>query len=205
MSAMPPVAPPGPRSLVDRVKSILLQPRSEWVVIEAEPASVGSLYRYVLVLAAIPAICGAIGLSMLGIFNPGVFWTVRYAIASYVGALISVYVLALIIDALAPTFGGHKGHIPALKVAVYSATAAWVAGIFSVIPLLGILALVGAVYSLYLLYLGLPVLMKAPQEKAAGYTIVTIIAAIVVWVVIGTIVGRLTGMGALYSGYGGYR
>jgi hypothetical protein len=207
MSAMPPLVPTaGPRSLVDRVKSILLQPRSEWPIIEAEPASIGSLYRYVLILAAIPAICGAVGLSMLGggVFNFGVAWAVRFAVAGYVGALISVYVLALIIDALAPTFGGQKGHISALKVAVYSATAAWVAGIFSLIPLLGILGLVGAIYSLYLLYLGLPILMKSPQDKAAGYTIVTIIAAIVVWVVIGTIVRRLTGLGGGYGSYGGY-
>ena len=79
MSAMPPLAPTaGPRSLIDRVKSILLQPRSEWPVIEAEPASVGSLYRYVLILAAIPAICGAVGMSMLGggVFNFGAAWVV---------------------------------------------------------------------------------------------------------------------------------
>jgi Yip1 domain len=206
MSATPPPAPPaGPRSLVDRVKSILLQPRSEWRVIDAEPATVGSIYRYVLILAAIPAICRAIRLSTVGYFHFTGFWTVRLAITSYVGALIAVYVLALIIDALAPTFGGHKGQIPALKVAAYSATAAWMSGIFILIPLLGILALVGALYSLYLLYLGLPVLMKAPEDRALGYTVVTIIAAIVVFGVIGVIVGRLTGMGAMYSDYGGYQ
>jgi hypothetical protein len=205
MSAAPPLAPTaGPHSLVDRVKSLLLQPRSEWVVIDAEPATVGSIYRYVLILAAIPAVCRAIGLSMVGYFHFSTFWTVRLAIVSYVGALIAVYVLALIIDALAPTFGGQKGQIPALKVAAYSATAAWVAGIFSLIPSLGILALVGALYSLYLLYLGLPVLMKSPQDRAVGYTAVTIIAAIVVFAVVGAIVGRLAGMGAMYSGYGRY-
>ena len=206
MSAMPPLAPTaGPRSLVDRVKSILLQPRSEWVVIDAEPATIGSIYRYVLILAAIPAICRAIRLSTVGFLHFSPFWTARFAISSYVGALIAVYVLALIIDALAPTFGGHKGQIPALKVAAYSATAAWVSGFFTLIPLLGILALAGALYSLYLLYLGLPVLMKAPADRALGYTVVTIIAAIVVVAVVGMIVGRLTGMGAMYSGYGGYQ
>jgi hypothetical protein len=175
------------------------------VVIEAESATVGSIYRYVLILAAIPAICRAIGLSRVGYFHFSAFWTVRLAIASYVGALIAVYVLALIIDALAPTFGGHKGQIPALKVAAYSATAAWVSGIFSLLPVLGILALAGALYSLYLLYVGLPVVMKAPQDRAVGYTAVTIVAAIIVFVVIGTVVGQLTGMGAMYSGYGRYQ
>ena len=41
--------------------------------------------------------------------------------------------------------------------------------------MLGILG----VYSLYLLYLGLPVLMKSPKEKALGYTLVVVLAAIV--------------------------
>jgi hypothetical protein len=45
-------------------------------------------------------------------------------------------------------------------------------------------------YSLYLLYLGLPVLMKSPREKAMAYTAVVILAAIVLFMVIGVIAGR---------------
>jgi hypothetical protein len=203
MSGVPPVAPiSGSRPLVVRVRSILVEPRSEWGVIEAEPATVGSIYRYVLILAAIPAICQAIKFSMMGDFQSTPMFAMQLAISSYVGALIAVYVLALIISALAPTFGGQKGQIPALKVAAYSATAAWVSGIFLLIPLVGILALAGAIYSLYLLYLGLPVLMKAPPDRSVVYTVVTVIAAIVVFMVIGTITGRLIGIGPVYSGYG---
>jgi Yip1 domain len=206
MSGVPPVAPiAGPRPLVVRVRSILVEPRSEWGVIDAEPATVGSIYRYVLILAAIPAICRAIKLSMVGVFQITPFLATQLAITSYAGALIAVYVLALIISALAPTFGGQKGQIPALKVAAYSATAAWVSGIFLLIPLLGIVALAGALYSLYLLYLGLPVLMKSPPDRSVAYTVVTVIAAIVVFMVIGAIVGRFSGIGAGFSGYGGYR
>lgn len=206
MSGVPPVVPiAGPRPLVVRVRSILVEPRSEWAVIEAEPATIGSIYRYVLILAAIPAVCRAIRLSMVGYFQLDPLQATLLAITSYIGALIGVYALALIIDALAPTFGGQKGQIPALKVAAYSATAAWVSGIFLVIPLLGILALVGALYSLYLLYLGLPVLKKTPPDRSVGYTVATVIAAIVVFTVIGAIVGRLSGIGAVFSGYGGYQ
>ncbi len=206
MSGVPPVAPTaGPRPLVARVRSILVEPRAEWAVIDAEPATIGSIYRYVLILAAIPAICRAIRWSMVGYFQLTPLGATQFAITSYIGALIAVFALALIIDALAPTFGGQKGQIPALKVAAYSATAAWVSGIFLVIPLLGILALVGALYSLYLLYLGLPVLMKAPPDRSVAYTVVTVIAAIVVFTVIGAIVGRLSGIGPMFSGYGAYQ
>lgn len=183
-------------SLVDRAKAILLSPRKEWPIIEAEPATVGSLYTgYIIPLAAIPAIAGFIGLSLVGVHAFGVSVKVPIgtgitnAVIRYVLSLAAVYVLALIIDALAPTFGGTKSTIQALKVAAYASTASWLAGIFVIIPVLSIFGLLG-LYSLYLLYLGLPVLMKAPQEKAAGYTVVVIVCAIVLFIIVGVISRR---------------
>jgi hypothetical protein len=108
------------------------------------------------------------------------------AITTYIMSLITVYVLALIIDALAPTFQGTKNQMQALKVAVYSSTAAWLAGVFILIPALGFLQILG-LYSLYLLYLGLPRLMKTPEDKALVYTAIVIVAAFVIFAVIGAV------------------
>jgi len=186
-------------NLVARVKAILLTPRTEWPVIDGEAATVGSLYTgYIIPLAAIPAVASFIGLSLVGMHVLGVNIQVpvaagiKGAIARYVLSLVATYVLALIIDALAPTFGGTKNSIGALKVAAYSSTAAWVAGIFSLLPSLSILGLLG-LYSLYLLYLGLPAVMKAPQEKAMGYTVVVILCAIVLFVLVGWLAGMVMG------------
>jgi hypothetical protein len=74
--------------------------------------------------------------------------------------------------------------LAALKVTVYSFTPGWIAAIFNLIPMLGVLGIVGALYGLYLLYLGLPVLMRCPPDKSFGYTVVTVICAIVTWVLI---------------------
>jgi hypothetical protein len=208
MSAMPPVASAAtPRSLVDRVKAILMEPGSEWTVIANESATVGSLYRYAAILAAIPAICGAIkifsfssSLTYVGFAGSAASWAIRYAIFRYISALIAIYVVALVIDALAPGFGGQKSQIQALKVSTYSATAAWVASIFMLIPWIGWLLSLLGLYSLYLLYLGLPIVMKAPADKAVAYTAVTVIAAIVIFVCLG-IIGRLVG-GTVGYGYG---
>jgi Yip1 domain len=114
---------------------------------------------------------------------------INSALVTYVLSLAATYVLALIIDALAPTFNGQKSQIQALKVAAYSSTASWVAGIFHLIPGLRLLTILG-LYSLYLLYLGLPVVMKAPREKAMAYTAVVILAAIVLFMIVGVIAGR---------------
>jgi Yip1 domain len=185
-------------SLVERAKNIILQPKREWPVIDAEPTTIGELYtRYVILLSAIPPIASFIGFSLFGMHVP-LLGTIRIPIGSaissaivrYILGLVGVYVLALIIDALAPNFGGQKNQIQALKVAAYSSTAAWVAGIFAIIPALSVLGIVG-LYSLFLLYLGLPILMKSPPDRALGYTVVVILAAIVIFMIIGVIASRL--------------
>ena len=181
-------------NLIPRVKNILLQPGLEWDLIEREQTTVGDLYSsYILPLAAIGPVASVIGLSLIGINLPasGMYRVplgsaIGHAALSYVLGLAGVYVLALVIDALASSFQGSKNHIQAMKVAAYSSTAAWLASIFIVIPVLGFLQIVG-LYSLYLLYLGLPPLMKAPREKALLYTVVVVIAALVVFAVIGAL------------------
>lgn len=191
MTDMNPVStPPG---LIDRAKSILIKPKSEWEVIDAEPASVGSIFiGYAMILAAIPPLAGLIGGQMFGygalgiMFRPSLVGAVGSAIAQYVFSLIGLFVLAWLINMLAPRFGGQKDMVKAVKVAAYSATASWLAGIFLLLPMLGILSILG-LYSLYLLYLGLPRLMRAPADKAMPYTIVTIVAAIVLSLLAGAV------------------
>lgn len=194
-------ATPAPASgLVERVKAILLRPAQEWDRIDTEQTSAGQLYKsYVLPLAAIPVVATFIGSlvfghSVFGItYRPSFGSALGTAIVQYVLALASVFVIALIIDGLAPTFNATRNRDQALKVAAYSATAAWVAGIFGIFPAIAILSILG-LYSLYLLYLGLPKLMKAPQEKALPYTAVVIVASIAVWIVIGALVAPIAGI-----------
>lgn len=177
----------------NRVKNILVSPKSEWQTIAGESATTQSLYTgYVIPLAAIRPVCSFVGLSLIGVswfgghFRVPIASGIAHAVLDFVLTLVAVYVLALIIDALAPTFGGQKDQTQALKVSVYSATPAWLAGVFYLVPALSILGLLG-LYSLYLLYLGLPALMKAPQDKALGYTAVVVVAAIVIFVVVGAV------------------
>lgn len=181
-------------NLVERVKNLIVQPRAEWATIAAEPHTLQELYTgYVMILAAIPPVAVFLGTSLVGIGFLGASYRVPIVpgvaqlVLSYLLALAMVYILALIIDALAPSFGGEKNFLQALKVAAFAPTASWIAGIFMIIPLLGILALLGSLYSLYLLYLGLPMLMRAPEDKAVPYTVVVILAAIVLAVVVGAL------------------
>jgi hypothetical protein len=194
--------------LIDRVKAILLKPAETWSVIADEPATIGGLYSgYAAILAAIPSTAGFIGGQVFGYgaltFRPPFVVALVGAILHYVLSLVGLYIIALIIDALAPSFDGHKSRVQAMKAAVYSYTAAWVAGILGLIPAVAPLAFLGGLYSLYLLYLGLPRVMRSPQSKALGYTAVSVVVAIIVTIVIGAVVGML-GFSAITASGGGH-
>ena len=197
--------------LIARAKAILLTPKTEWPVIAGEPATAADLYKnYIVILAAIPAIFGFIKFSVIGISIPfagtirlGVGAALTQVVLQYILTLVMVFVMALIIDALAPTFGGQKDQTQALKTVTYAYTASWIAGIAQIIPgLWVIIAIVAGIYSIYLLYLGLPQTMKCPPDKAAGYTVVVIIVAIVLGIVVGMVVGAVAGTGSMMRGGG---
>jgi len=179
-------------NLSERVKGILLKPKQEWQTISGEATTISELYTtYVVILAAIGPVASIIGMSIVGIhlpfvgsFRVSIFTSISSAVVHYILTLVGVYVLALIIDALAPTFSGEKNLNQAFKVAAYSYTPGWVVAVIAIIPSLSPLGILG-LYGLYLLYVGLPVLMKSPQEKSMAYTIAVIIAAIVIFVLIG--------------------
>jgi len=187
-----------PAGIAGRVKRLILDPKAEWPRIDAEPMSVRAIMvGWVLPLAAIGPVARLIGSLVFGYgflglhYRPSVSAAIATAVIGYVAAVIATWVLALVIDALAPSFGGVKSNVQAMKVAAFSATAGWVAAIFGLIPSIAFLALLG-LYSLYLLYLGLPLLMKSPPEKAMSYTIVTIIAAVVLFIVAAILVSAVT-------------
>jgi hypothetical protein len=125
------------------------------------------------------------------IFGGSIGGALVAAVVYYVLTFVVVYVAALIADALAPTFGAQKNQPNALKLVVYSMTPAWVAGVFSLIPHLAILILLGWLYGLYLLWLGVPALMKAPDEKSVPYTAAIAVCTVVINVVVGWLVGQV--------------
>lgn len=190
-----------------RARAILVTPKTEWPAVAAEPATVQGLYTgYILILAALPAIAGFIKNSLIGFSLLGV--TARSSVGSglagmvlqYLLSLGLVYVLSLIVNALAPSFGGQKDPVQALKAVAYAWTASWVAGVAVILPWIGwLIALAGGIYAIYLLYLGLPATMKSPADKSAGYTAVTVIIGIVLSWIAAAIVGGVAGTAALTS------
>jgi len=167
-----------------RAKAMLFDPLAEWAHIEQEtgdPAYV--LSRYVAVLALVPAVSSFIGSSVIGVIVPGagvvrtpVFDGLLGAIFGYVMTCATVLLLALIIDLVAPVFGGRRDFDAAFKLAVYSFTPVWLAGIFLVLPGLRFLLLAGF-YGAYVLWLGVPRLIKAPEQQSQNFAVAIVACA----------------------------
>ena len=178
-------------ALIERVQAILLKPRQTWPAIAAEGGDTASIFTgYVMILAAIPAVAGFIGLTLVGVGGFGLSYRLpilgglAQMIVSYLLTLVMVFVLALIVNALAPTFGGSKDSLRALKLVAYGVTASFLGGIFNLIPALGLLGVLASLYSIYLIYTGIAVMMRCPPDKAGAYTAVVIVCGIVASIVI---------------------
>jgi hypothetical protein len=188
--------------LLERAKNILLAPKTEWPVIEAEPTTPAQLYTsYVMPLAAFAAAISLVHMSIIGVrlpfssairmpFTSGL----TTALLTFGFGLGGLFVVALIINGLASYFGGTPDQRQALKVAAYAFTPAWLATVFSLLPTMStVLQLAAGIYGIYLLALGLPVLMKSPKDRAPGYTATVVLSTILLCVAFGIISAAVGG------------
>ena len=176
-------------NIVDRIKNILITPKTEWPVIASEPAEPGQLLMtYVLPLTAIPFV-GYLLSGLLG--SMGLTYGIAMGLVQFLTAVIGVYIVAFVVDMLAPNFGSEKNLGRSMQLVAYSMTPGWIAGILYVLPALGLIVTVASLYGLYLMYLGLPIIKKTPQDKQVIYLVVIIVSVLVVYMILGLI---LTGV-----------
>jgi hypothetical protein len=194
--------------LVPRITNILTKPKEEWPVIAGESATISSLYTgYIVLLAAIPVIASFIKMSIIGttVFvttvRVGIATGLIGAIVQYVLTLGGIYLSAFIIEKLAPNFQSEGDTVQAMKLVAYAYTPAWVAGVFNLLPIIGILGLLaGGIYSIYLFYIGLPIVMRTPQDKVIVYMIVAAVVIFVIYLIIGMVVGAITAASLMGTG-----
>ncbi|MDZ4796302.1 MAG: Yip1 family protein [Bacteroidota bacterium] len=196
-------------NLIDRAKNILLTPKTEWDAVNNEtPDTTKILTTYVIPLVAVGAIAafigwGFIGKSYFGFKIKGTELGIRYGLIALIAGIVSVFLMAFVVDALAPTFKSEKNFGRSFQLAAYSYTAGWVGGIFNLLPSLAIIGALAGIYGLYLLYIGLPKLKKTPQEQVTGYFIASLVTMILASFVIALILTSILipNAGATLRGY----
>ena len=190
--------------LKTRAQNMVTKPAVEWPIVAAESTSAAELMTgYAVPLAAIPAICGFIGGTFVGYGVPGigtvpargVVGGLFVAIVSFVVGLIALYVAAIVVEKLAPTFQSKGGTTQALKTVVYAMTPVWLAGVFNLIPWLGVIGLLAGLYAIYLFYLGLPHTMHTPESQIVPYMLVSAVVVIVINFCFFYIGALITGVG----------
>ena len=192
---------------IERAKNIIMSPNKEWDVIALEQPNTGQIIMgYVLLLAGAAAVAAFIGYGLIG-FSYGfghyatTGWGIYYALRVLVAAILGVFISALVIDALAPSFGSEKNMGRSVQLVAYSYTPFWVGSLLAIYPPLAIIGAIAGIYGLYLLYIGMPKLKKTPADKTAGYFIVSLVTIVVINIVIGLIMARivLSAMGLSYG------
>jgi hypothetical protein len=167
-----------------RVKAILAGPAAAWISIEKDAADPAYLLsRYVALLGLIPALASFVGATVIGVIGSGgavirtdLAGASLGAIFSYAASFAIVLVLAVVINVLAPLFGGRGDFERAFKLTVYSLTPLWLAGIVLLLPGLRFLLLTGC-YAIYILWLGLPRLTKVPERQAVNFAALVVVCA----------------------------
>jgi len=178
--------------MVKRAKGLLLAPQNEWPLIDAEKAGhMKVLLSWLLPLSLISAVAALIGWVGFGMYWGSVSWGIKRAVLQLVLLIGGAWLTAFIINALAEKNGSEKNQDQALALVAYSYTPICLGGIFQIIPSLAALGSLVGLYGLYLLYIGLPPMMKTPQEKTTGYFVVSLICAIGVHIVLAAVLAAI--------------
>lgn len=184
--------------IFERIKNLMLTPRTEWPAIANDGSPAASIYTgHVLVLAAVAALATWLGIAALGSmmsgFGFGSSFGLMTALLSFGSSFLGVFVVSWLARTIAPSFGGIADSHQALKTVAYSWTAVWLGQIGGIVPVLGFLIMIAAlVYTIWQFYLGCQHTQKVPSEKAAGFTAVVIIAGIVTMVALSLILTPIT-------------
>lgn len=178
-----------------RAKNIILRPATEWTVIENEFPKAGDLLvKYLIPLAVLSALAvfigyWFIGVNMFTLHLVGFRWGIYYGITTLIRTVLVVIVAALVVDALAPSFGSEKNFNRSVQLVTYAYTPVLIGGFLSIFPMISIIGSVFGLYGIYLWYLGLTPIKKTNSDKRVGYLVVSILVLLLAYVIIGWILG----------------
>lgn len=192
-------------NLIERVKNIIITPKTEWSVIESESITPASLLiNYVLPMAIISSL-GEVMAGMLYTGTLGIGYFLLRSLTSFITVMISFYIATYVVDWLAPNFASEKNINKSTQLVAYSNTPTWIAGLLAFIPMLGFLVLfAGRIYSIYLMYLGIGPLKKTPEDKRVIYMIVSFLVMLLISFVMSYVLGMLFLRSMGYGSYGGF-
>lgn len=180
-----------------RIARFALRPASEWRAIDAAPIGLAAIVAvWVLPFAAIRPLARLIGQLVFGLagwgpgWRPSVALLASKALIGFASNVLGLMLLALILAAIAPLFGGERSLMRAAKLMAFSAVPVGLAGVFALYPPLAIFEILG-LYGAYLFWTGLPILLRIPADRVSALFATMFVVAFVVWIASGAIAGAM--------------
>jgi hypothetical protein len=175
-------------ALLKRVRNILLHPEEEWQVIQAEPASYGSvILRYVAPLAALVPISTVMHWIIFDRKIPnGALWLsfFKYLLLSnllwFCMDIINVVVTGVVISTIMAITDSQWRGLFGLRLAAYSFTPLFLVGFLALIPYMAWSLVPGILYGIYILYRGIGTLSSVRGMKSVLYAGMSFLAAAVI-------------------------
>jgi hypothetical protein len=174
-------------NFIDRVVYMILSPKMEWEVIASEEPDEDAIFMRF----ALPLIIASAAITSIG---HAVFWTngaygtdalikrgVYYGLQTVLIGAGGVWLAAALLNELAKKFGAEKNMGRSMQLITYAMIPMMLGGLAMIYPPVGIIGLLFGLYGLYLLYLGLPQMMKAPQDNIILYRAISIVMVLLVF------------------------
>jgi len=168
----------------------------EWINIRDKKISVAEcFYKYVLTLAAIPAISAFIGAAVIGWdigdrnFKFTIESTIPLVIAFYLACIAGTAIIGKAIHWMAETYGSSKDLSTCMFLTITILSPFFLSGIVASAPIPWLIFLTGLAaiaYAVYLLYTGIPVVMGINQER--GFLFASAILTIGLVTIVGILV-----------------
>ncbi|MBA3564151.1 MAG: YIP1 family protein [Gammaproteobacteria bacterium] len=182
------------RKTLSLIKGMLFEPRATWQAYAAENRD----WQYTALTLTLPLIIGSVVAAwILRLIFSG-FYTFGHAgtgivalLLSVVFALAGIALMALILGVFAGVFKGVNDFSKAFACVSLAMVPMYIGQVIGTVPWIGLLIIVAAaIWSLVLLYQMIPSFLAVPSDKRPAHYIVSIIAIIVIYVVLASILGR---------------
>jgi hypothetical protein len=181
----------------NRLKNLILNPKSEWNAIELEAGTKEELIKkYAIPLMVMVAVCSIIGDS---IFQSRLTFSIAAVVCKaffvFGIAYAGMYISAIIITELASSFSSKRDLDACYRLVIYSLSAYYAASaLTNLLPFLRELNILG-LYSLYLFWVGAAIVLKTPDDNKVGFVVVSNLVILGVYAILTLILNAiLTGI-----------
>jgi len=180
--------------MIGKLFGIMSRPTKTWQdIAEMSEAKFRLYLAYPAILALLPAVAWYYGTTQIG-WSLGDREAIKMSADSarniaplfYLAHLVAIGVIGYFVHWMASTYGAESSTVKGIVIVGFCATPLFLFGLFGFFPAfwLDMIAGLAAVsYSVYLLYLGIPLVMRIPEERGFLFASAVVAVALVMIVV----------------------